>query len=543
MTFSDSRLVLANTESVCPDCLATVPAIRYAEGDTVYLEKTCPQHGTTSTPIWRGLKSYFLWDASPRNRSRVPKPATVVHEGCPRDCGLCPDHQQQSCCVLLEVTSRCDLACPVCFASATRKGEDISFDTIEAWLDTLMERAGGRVHIQLSGGEPTVRDDLPEIVALARRKGFSFVQVNTNGVRIAKHPDYLEALVAAGLDCVFLQFDGVTDDVHQKLRGAKLARVKLQAVEACGRAGVGVVLVPTLVPGVNTGQIGAIVEFAKAHMPTVRAVHFQPISYFGRVPAPPRPETRFTLPEVMEALIEHEQGGIRLSDFHPGSAENPFCSFAGRFLVGKDGRLSVDRDAPVSCCGAPPEEEASCCCGEGHVEEEHSCCGGSKDAGEDHGCCGGSKGEEDAHSCCGGGNEAEAGHTCCGGSAAHEEEQGCCCGSARDPASDEAAAPAADARPSADVARARRYVADQWTMAAAPEGDAPGLAAFDAVLQRRAHSLGLSAMVFQDAWTLDLERLRQCHIHVMSPDQRAIPFCAHNLTDREGHSLYRGHTG
>ena len=503
MTFSDSRLVLANTESVCPDCLATVPAIRYAEGDTVYLEKTCPQHGTTSTPIWRGLKSYFLWDASPRNRSRVPKPATVVHEGCPRDCGLCPDHQQQSCCVLLEVTSRCDLACPVCFASATRKGEDISFDTIEAWLDTLMERAGGRVHIQLSGGEPTVRDDLPEIVALARRKGFSFVQVNTNGVRIAKHPDYLKALVAAGLDCVFLQFDGVTDDVHQKLRGAKLARVKLQAVEACGRAGVGVVLVPTLVPGVNTGQIGAIVEFAKAHMPTVRAVHFQPISYFGRVPAPPRPETRFTLPEVMEALIEHEQGGIRLSDFHPGSAENPFCSFAGRFLVGKDGRLSVDRDAPVSCCGAPPEEEASCCCGEGHVEEEHSCCGGSKDAGEDHGCC----------------------------------------GSARDLASDEAAAPAADARPSADVARARRYVADQWTLAETSDDDAPGLAAFDAVLQRRAHTLGLSAMVFQDTWTLDLERLRQCHIHVMSPDQRAIPFCAHNLTDREGHSLYRGHTG
>ena len=83
MTFSDSRLVLANTESVCPDCLATVPAIRYAEGDTVFLEKTCPQHGTTSTPIWRGLKSYFAWDASPRNRSRVPKPATVVHEGLP----------------------------------------------------------------------------------------------------------------------------------------------------------------------------------------------------------------------------------------------------------------------------------------------------------------------------------------------------------------------------------------------------------------------------------------------------------------------------
>jgi uncharacterized radical SAM superfamily Fe-S cluster-containing enzyme len=359
MTQSDSRLPLGETESVCPECLRTIPAIRYAEGDTVYLEKTCPDHGTIATPIWRGLKSYFHWDKSPRAQASVPRHALAVDKGCPRDCGLCEDHRQQSCCVLLEVTSRCDLACPVCFASATRTGADLPMETIEAWLETLLDRAGGRVHIQLSGGEPTTRDDLPMIVALAREKGFSFVQLNTNGLRLSRDRAYLTALVESGLDCVFLQFDGTNDTVHRALRGATLGDVKERAIEACGEAGVGVVLVPTLVPGVNIDQIGAIVDFAKARMPVVRAVHFQPISYFGRVPAPPRPETRFTLPEVIAALIAHEDGAISLSDFHPGSAENPFCSFSGRFLVRADGHLTADREAPASCCGTPPSDPTS----------------------------------------------------------------------------------------------------------------------------------------------------------------------------------------
>jgi len=215
---------------------------------------------------------------------------------------------------------------------------DASLDEIDGWLDTLAE-AGGRVHIQLSGGEPTTRDDLPEIVARVRARGFEFVQLNTNGVRIAREPAYLAALAEAGLDCVFLQFDGVTDDVYRRLRGAKLMRLKAQAIGNCGEAGVGVVLTPTLVPGVNVGAIGAIVDFAVAHMPAVRAVHFQPVSYFGRCLAEPDAASRITLPEVMEALIAHSGGTIRLDDFRPGSAENPYCSFSGRFVVDAAGRL------------------------------------------------------------------------------------------------------------------------------------------------------------------------------------------------------------
>ncbi len=535
MTCCDRRLQLGLTESVCPVCLATIPAERVAEGGTVYLKKTCPEHGTTSTPVWRGLGSYLRWGEAPRAFSQPPVCATEVKRGCPHDCGLCPDHRQQSCCVLLEVTSRCDLACPVCYASASRHGADASLAEIGGWLDTLAEQ-GGRVHIQLSGGEPTVRDDLPEIVALIRSRGFEFVQLNTNGVRIAREPEYLDALAKAGLDCVFLQFDGVTDDVYQRLRGAKLMRLKTLAIRNCGEAGIGVVLTPTLVPGVNAGQIGAIVDLAIRETPAVRAVHFQPVSYFGRwlkanpddcaserpphpspLPAssacragsstwphpqadaagrggartsaadnsgvlsplgerdrvrgdfakhstgfsvtPPDDASRITLPEVMEALIGYSGGTIRLDDFHPGSAENPYCSFSGRFVIDASGRLQAVAEEPRSCCGVPAKQESGGCCG--------------------------------------------------------------------------------SPRPSLEVARERRYVAGQWTRPDRGGREAAGLDAFDEFLAGRTRTLGLSGMAFQDAWTLDLERLRQCHIHVVAPDRRVIPFCAYNLTDCEGRALYR----
>jgi hypothetical protein len=457
MTCCNRVLHLGLTESVCPVCLATIPAERIAQGDTVYLKKTCPGHGTTSTPVWRGLETYLRWGEARRTYTSPSVCATEVKRGCPHDCGLCPDHRQQSCCVLLEVTSRCDLACPVCYASAGRQGADASLEEIGGWLDTLAE-AGGRVHIQLSGGEPTVRDDLPEIVALIRSRGFEFVQLNTNGVRIAREPQYLAALAKAGLDCVFLQFDGVSDDVYRRLRGAKLMRLKAAAIRHCGAEGVGVVLTPTLVPGVNTGQIGAIVDFAIKETPAVRAVHFQPVSYFGRCPAPPDDSARITLPEVMEALIAHGGGTVRLEDFHPGSAENPYCSFSGRFTIGADGRLHGVVAEPRSCCGVNAKAEAASCC--------------------------------------------------------------------------------ASARPSQEVARARRYVAGQWTR---PDraAEAGGLDAFDAFLAQRTRTLGISGMAFQDAWSLDLDRLRQCHIHIVAPDRRVIPFCAYNLTDAQGRALYR----
>jgi hypothetical protein len=366
--------------------------------------------------------------------------------------------------VLLEVTQRCNLKCPVCFASAATSSDDPSLDEIESWLRLLRDH-GGQVNIQLSGGEPTVRDDLPEIIALTRSLGFDFAQVNTNGLRLAKEGDYAQRLADAGLDCVFLQFDAAGEDtgdaIYQRIRGARLLDLKKLAIARCAEAGLGVVLVPTLVPGVNIGEIGTIIDFALSRVPTVRAVHFQPISFFGRYPAAPADADRITLPEVLDQLETQTGGRVRIADFSPGSAENAYCSFTGKFFVGNDGRLRpASEPIATGCCTA--KAEPACGCGVPPPDE--------------------------------------------------------------------------------DASRARRFVAAHWVKPkerVSSEYAGIDVSSFDTFLAQRQHSFCISGMAFQDAWTLDLERLRECFIHVVSPDRRIVPFCAFNLTSMSGESLYR----
>ncbi len=325
--------LLSATESVCPVCLHRIQAVREQQGDTVYLVKQCPDHGSFRTAIWRGTVPFSTW-LRPKKPSAPRQPMTDIHEGCPFDCGLCADHGQHTCTALIEITNRCNLGCPVCFASAgtVSPATEPSLDRIGFLYDRVLQ-ASGPCNIQISGGEPTVRDDLADIIALGRRKGFAFVQLNTNGLRLAATPDYARSLKDAGLSSVFLQFDGVSSAAHIALRGRDLRAIKEQALIHCAAAGLAVVLVPTLIPGVNTGEIGAIIETGLRFAPTVRGVHFQPVSYFGRFPHPPQDNARLTLPEVLELIEVQTNGAIRPEHFAPPSCEHALCSFHGSFLV------------------------------------------------------------------------------------------------------------------------------------------------------------------------------------------------------------------
>ena len=439
-------MIIAKTESVCPVCLRVLPAEKRAGPDGIYLEKTCPEHGRFSSLIWEGdLRSYLRWP-SRNTAAERPVAGKDAVRGCPYDCGLCVEHRTKGCCVLLELTRRCNLRCPVCFASAGGTGDgDLSLEEISAQFDYLMAH-GGPFNIQLSGGEPTERDDLPAILRLGREKGFSFFQLNTNGLRLAAEPGYAKELKDAGLSTVFLQFDGVRDQVYETLRGRALLKEKLQAVEACAAAGLGIVLVPVIAAGVNEDQVGAILRFALERMPAVRGVHFQPLSYFGRCGLP-RPEKPVTIPKMLRLMEEQTGGLIRAADFGGGGAENPYCSFHASYRLGTDGGLK------------PLKQQA---------------------------------------------------------------ENGCCCVSSDD---------------------SRRSVAEQWsggTEDFADDGALTETSSLDAFLaQARRSTFAVSGMVFQDAWNLDLQRLRRCYICEMDAQYGMVPFCAYNLTDTEGRSLYR----
>jgi hypothetical protein len=345
----------SETESLCPTCLRRVPARRVARGDEVHLVKRCPNHGEVSCVLWRGAPSYEEWGAA-RRRLRTLPPAGAGGEDCPFSCGLCAEHRQPTCCALVEVTGRCNLRCPTCFAAAGGDSADPSAEAILRQIEATLAR-GGPSNVQLSGGEPTLRDDLPEIVARGIALGVPFFQLNTNGIRLARDADYAQRLAEAGLGCVFLQYDGLDDAVHQRIRGAPLAATKERAIERCAEVGLGVVLVPTLIPGVNTHAIGAIVRHAVAHAPTVRGVHFQPVSYFGRYEHAPADGDRITLPEVLRALEEQTAGMVRASHFHAPSAESAHCSWSGAFVLTPDGGLRPATPKPT-CCSCKPARSA-----------------------------------------------------------------------------------------------------------------------------------------------------------------------------------------
>lgn len=444
----------ALTSSVCPVCLKTIPARRLRKGDDIHLIKSCPEHGKFSVVVWRGRPDFNGWQR-PKTASHPLVTATVAEKGCPHDCGLCPEHRQRTCCVLLEVTQRCNLECPTCYASSTAAMRpDPDLVQIEGWYRALLA-TNDHANIQLSGGEPCLRDELPEIIALGKSMGFTFFQLNTNGLRIAQQPAYLQRLVDEGLSTVFLQFDGISDDVYRVTRGRDLLEFKRRAISNCAELGLGVILVPTLIPGVNTHQIGDILFYALAESPAVRGVHFQPVSYFGRYAEAPTDEMRITLPEVISAIEEQTEGVFKAEHFRPPGAENALCSFHGSFVPMPGGKLmALSRHEPAPCCGTP-----------------------SEDAGQ-------------------------------------------------------------------GALRSRAYVAQNWS-GQKPSPSACGCAGsepdeWDALLQQITGSkFCVSGMAFQDCWTLDIDRLRDCHLHVMSPEGHLIPFCAYNLTSMSGAALYR----
>ena len=314
----------ADTASLCPHCLRRIPAFRKTHNDGVYLERTCPEHGALEKVLlWRNdLKSYDAWS---RNRAQAGTEAAAPSDAiplrsraeCPAQCGICPGHRQHTCSAILEVTRACDLRCPVCFAaSETDSGNPPDIRLLETMLHTILDSAGA-CPIQLSGGEPGLRVDLPQIVALARKLGFDHIQINTNGLRLARDPDFGNALKDAGVTDFFLQFDGVTNGVYRAIRGSPLLQPKLRAIERCQELKIGVILVPTLVRNVNDSQIGDIIQFAKQRMPAVKGVHFQPMTYLGRYPRPPRNEDRILIPDILAAIEEQTGGELRSENFVP----------------------------------------------------------------------------------------------------------------------------------------------------------------------------------------------------------------------------------
>jgi hypothetical protein len=315
---------LGTTQSLCPECLAVVPAKIIAVGQRVYFRKSCPDHGTRDDFICSDVAWYDQMQfALP---ARMPAQfGTEPDKGCPLDCGLCTEHEQHTCVGVLEITSSCNLTCPMCYAGSSPGGKHLSLADCQRQIDRLVEVEGRAEVCQLSGGEPTTHPQFAEILEYALASPIDYVMINTNGIRFARDPALVE-LAARHKERleVYFQFDGLNDDVYQSLRGEPLLETKLAALDALGAAGVHVTLVATLQGGVNDDQLGPLVEFGLAR-PWITGISFQPATYSGRHVLPETLERRITFPDVIRGVAEQTRGTFREDDFLPLPCAHPNC--------------------------------------------------------------------------------------------------------------------------------------------------------------------------------------------------------------------------
>jgi uncharacterized radical SAM superfamily Fe-S cluster-containing enzyme len=336
------------TRSICPECFKTIDAEIYEEDGKVMIRKTCKEHGEYKDVYWSSAEQFHRAFSFAYDGLGLDNPRTETKNMCPNDCGLCPNHKTHTCLALIDVTNRCNLECPICFAHAGKAGYiyEPSLDEIKEMLANL--RANHPVPapaVQFAGGEPTMRADLPEIIKAAKEAGFPHVEIASNGLMLMQK-GYPKKLFEAGLSTVYMQFDGVTPEPYIAARGVNLLSQKLKALENCRNEGLrSIVLVPTLVRGVNDAQVGDIINFAVENHDIVRCVNFQPVSITGRIDYEKRQEMRITIPDLMNLAEEQTDGVIKTSDWYPV----PFVVPVARALGARGGAPAVEFSTHPAC--------------------------------------------------------------------------------------------------------------------------------------------------------------------------------------------------
>ncbi|MBF8305703.1 MAG: molybdenum cofactor biosynthesis protein [Acidobacteria bacterium] len=185
----------------------------------------------------------------------------------------------------IDLTNRCNMMCDPCFMDANQVGfvHELAWEDVKSLLDNAVKiKPRRQMSVQFSGGEPTLSPFFFDAIAYARKVGYNSVQAATNGIEFAKSADFAKRAYEAGLRYVYLQFDGVGNAANSHRRVGNLFDVKLQAIENCHNAGISIILVTTLVNGVNNEQVGPIIEFARTNPRRIAFVAFQPVSFTGR---------------------------------------------------------------------------------------------------------------------------------------------------------------------------------------------------------------------------------------------------------------------
>jgi len=339
-TFGGSRIhppirrLPRTVETLCPQCAAVIVGRHFVEDGAVHTEKTCPEHGhfrdmVNSDALLYSKAAWWTFGEQPGQQ----KPRITNGKRCPSNCGLCNQHQSGSVLAQIDLTNRCNMRCPICFANAGAAGY-VCEPTYEQHVEQLQALRDFRpipcTAVQFTGGEPTIHPDFLKIVAKAKSMGFSHIQIATNGIRMADF-DFAKKAAEAGLHVLYLQFDGVGEEAYRETRNYPgIWEKKLAAIENCRKLDLKVCLVPTLIRGVTDDQVEPIFRFAVDNIDTVSAISYQPVAFTGRIDYEQRARQRYTLGHLAHDIAD-ASGASPLRDMFPLSIVSPLSEFLEAF--------------------------------------------------------------------------------------------------------------------------------------------------------------------------------------------------------------------
>ena len=330
---------LTSTQSICRECRRPIPAQLFIEGDGVWMHKECPDHGSQRALVYRDVEAYRRLARFHRKAS-VPQAFTTTARGCPDSCGLCPEHEQHVCLPIIEITDHCNWDCPICLVRNPGRRHLTRAD-VAGMLDHLIQTEGQIDVINLSGGEPTLHPDFRAIVEeCTSRKEIVRVSVSTNGSVLVRDPALLRFLAERRV-IVSLQFDGLSDEIYQTLRGRPLLEEKLRLIDLGGELGAPMSLTATVARGVNADRIAEVADTLFAHEHILSAM-FQPAAYAGAARRLGRPAEAVTIPDVTAALRGAGAGTVSPEDFSPLPCSHPACFSLAFYL-----KVDAERFIPL----------------------------------------------------------------------------------------------------------------------------------------------------------------------------------------------------
>ncbi|MEA3294169.1 MAG: radical SAM protein [Euryarchaeota archaeon] len=319
------------TKSICPVCHNLIDAVIFDNDNKIYIEKNCKNHGTFRDVYWGDTEQYYRFEKYLHDGNGITNHFISDKRGCPQDCGICGVHKTNTILANIDVTNRCNLRCPICFANAAASGYlyEPTVEQIHEMMTVLRSQEPVKcTSIQFTGGEPTMRLDLFHLIRMAREMGFKHIQLATNGLKLSESVNYCYVLRESGLKTLYLQFDSVNPEPYLETRGFNALPIKLKAIQNCREAKMPIDIVPTVIKGINDNELGDMVRFVADNIDIIKGINFQPVSFTGRVDSDKREQQRITIPEVLNNIDKQTNGAIISEDFYPVPFIAPLTNFA-----------------------------------------------------------------------------------------------------------------------------------------------------------------------------------------------------------------------